>query len=140
LKLVDELSPDVLCLQETKVTEKQLPPEIGKYSSYKRIWLNGLKAGHAGTSLWSKTKPLNILYGMKGKKSDDEGRMVTAEFDKFFLVNVCTYSYFILGLAESIFLRILTFARCAQLGKRIGQSGIENEVGRRFQRISGWIG
>jgi exonuclease III len=51
--------------------------------------LLGKKAGYCGMALYSKIKPLQVTYGLQNKNFDDEGRLITAEYEKFYLVNVC---------------------------------------------------
>ncbi|XP_071956036.1 DNA repair nuclease APEX1-like [Antedon mediterranea] len=82
LKLDD---PDILCFQETKCNEKSLPKEchIDGYHSY---WHEAEQAGYAGTGIMSKVKPLNVTYGIGCDKHDKEGRVITAEYEKFYLV------------------------------------------------------
>ncbi|XP_062591479.1 exodeoxyribonuclease-like [Saccostrea cucullata] len=79
-------SPDILCVQETKCQEDQLPPGVidKKYHIY---WSPAEKAGYAGTGLYSKKKPINVTYGIGVAKHDDEGRVITAEYEDFFMVN-----------------------------------------------------
>ncbi len=82
-----ELSqPDCICLQETKTRDKvevDLP-------GYVEFWNHAKKAGYAGTAIFTKVKPTNVTYGIGISKHDDEGRVITAEFKDFFLVDVYT--------------------------------------------------
>ncbi|KAL1138788.1 hypothetical protein AAG570_008850 [Ranatra chinensis] len=77
--------PDILCLQETKCSEKKLPPEVNT-DGYHKYWLSGEREGYSGVALYSKEKPLNVKYGIGIKEHDSEGRVITAEYDKFYLV------------------------------------------------------
>ena len=81
--------PDVLCLQETKAREEQveLPLEFGGYRSY---WNSAEKAGYSGTAIFSKTEPLSVSYGLGIEEHDAEGRVLTAEYEGFYLVTVYT--------------------------------------------------
>jgi len=84
-------APDVLCLQETKATEKQIPSEFQDIEGYPHTyWLAAETPGYSSMGLISKTKPLSVEYGFNlGKESaehDCEGRLITAEFNKFYLV------------------------------------------------------
>jgi len=79
-------SPDILCLQETKVTEKSVPEEFKPDDYPHRYWLAAEKDGYSGVALLSKEKPLKVNYGFGDKEHDDEGRVITAEFDTFYLV------------------------------------------------------
>jgi len=79
--------PAVLCLQETKATPEdvELPPEFAKYSAF---WNSAEKKGYAGTGIFTRTKPLRVICGIGIGEHDAEGRVLTAEFADFFLVNV----------------------------------------------------
>jgi len=84
-------APDVLCLQETKASEKKLPAEFQNIEGYPHsYWLAADKEGYSSIGLISKTKPLSVEFGFGlGKESaehDSEGRLITAEFDTFYLV------------------------------------------------------
>lgn len=80
--------PDILCLQETKCSKEKLPKEIVNVPGYHAYWESGEKEGYAGVGLLSKEKPLSIVHGL-AKEFDSEGRIITAEYDKFYLI--CTY-------------------------------------------------
>lgn len=79
--------PAVLCLQETKATPEdvELPPEFAKYHAF---WNSAEKKGYAGTGIFTRTKPLRVICGIGIGEHDAEGRVLTAEFADFFLVNV----------------------------------------------------
>lgn len=77
--------PDIITLQETKCPERKLPPEV-KIPGYHTYWISGDKDGYAGVALYSKEKPLNISYGIGNKEFDTDGRLITAEYEKFYLV------------------------------------------------------
>lgn len=95
-----EHQPDVLCLQETKAK----PDQVGlKLDGYHLYWNSADKAGYSGTALFSKTEPLNVIngftediakkYGLSGDSYGDpskEGRVISAEFEKFWVVTVYT--------------------------------------------------
>jgi len=86
LEFLDTERPDVLCLQEIKCTQEdveQLWPR--HYSTY---WNSALRKGYSGTAMFTKTRPLKVSDGVKITEHDSEGRVQTAEFDGFFLVNV----------------------------------------------------
>lgn len=83
--------PDVLCLQETKVTEDKLPGEFSSIADYPHAyWLPAQKDGYSGVGLLSKTKPLSVEFGFSHLDTDNrhnaEGRLITAEFPAFYLV------------------------------------------------------
>lgn len=74
---------DVFCLQETKLSQGQLDYSPEGYYSY---WNYAEKKGYSGTAVFSKEKPLNVSYGIGIDIHDHEGRVITLEFDKFYLV------------------------------------------------------
>lgn len=81
------LDADFFCLQETKMQHGQLDLQFEGYTSY---WNYAEKKGYSGTAIYSKHKPINVSYGIGVEQHDHEGRMVTLEFDSFFLVTVYT--------------------------------------------------
>lgn len=86
LEYLDSESPDVLCLQEVKCGAddvEQLWPR--HYTTY---WNCGARKGYSGTAIFTKTRPIKISNGVDIVEHDGEGRVQTAEFAKFFLVNV----------------------------------------------------
>jgi len=90
-EFLEHESPDVLCLQETKVTEKKLPAEFATVAGYPHsYWLAAEKDGYSGVGMLSKTEPLSVVYGFPGLDAGDrpnaEGRLITAEFPTFYLV------------------------------------------------------
>ncbi|XP_068086323.1 DNA repair nuclease APEX1 isoform X2 [Anabrus simplex] len=86
LEYIKHEKPDILCLQETRCSESKVPPEA-KVEGYHTYWLSGEKEGYAGVALYSKEKPLNVKYGIGNKEFDSEGRLITAEYESFYLVN-----------------------------------------------------
>ena len=80
------LDADIFCLQETKMQEGQA--EIST-PGYHQFWSSAEKKGYSGTVIFSKREPLSVGYGIDGKYSD-EGRLITLEFDSFYLVNSYT--------------------------------------------------
>lgn len=81
------LDADFFCLQETKMQHGQLDLQFEGYTSY---WNYAEKKGYSGTAIYSKHKPINVSYGIGIEQHDHEGRVVTLEFDSFFLVTVYT--------------------------------------------------
>lgn len=81
--------PDILCLQETKARPEQvdLPLELAHYRTY---WNSAEKAGYSGTAIFTKTEPLGERYGMGIDEHDKEGRVITLEYEQFFVVTVYT--------------------------------------------------
>ena len=84
LEFIEEFKPDCLCLQETK-TNKDLDLNVPGFHQY---WNHAKRAGYAGTAVFTKIKSLNVTSGIGIPKHDDEGRVMTLEFEKFFVVNV----------------------------------------------------
>lgn len=86
LEYLDAEAPDILCLQETKATPddvEQLWP-----SHYATYWNSAEKKGYSGTCVFTRKRPLKVTTGIGVEEHDREGRVVTAEFDDFHLVNV----------------------------------------------------
>jgi len=79
-------SPDVMCFQETKVSEKQVPAELKLPEYPNQYWLSAKKDGYSGVALLSKEAPLSVKYGFDDGEHDDEGRVITAEYQTFYLV------------------------------------------------------
>ena len=82
-----ELDADFFCLQETKMQEGQLNLQFEGYESY---WNYAEKKGYSGTAIYTKHKPLNVSYGMGVEEHDHEGRIITLEYDRFYLVTCYT--------------------------------------------------
>ena len=75
---------DIFCLQETKMQPEQLDLNFDGYLKY---FNSAIKKGYSGTAIYTKIKPLSVKYGIEIEEHDSEGRVITLEFDKFFLVN-----------------------------------------------------
>ncbi|XP_043188809.1 exodeoxyribonuclease-like isoform X1 [Amphibalanus amphitrite] len=84
-KYIVKEDPDIMCLQETKCTKAKLPIEA-ELKDYHPYWLSGKDEGYCGVGLYSKKKPLNVTYGIGDKTQDEEARLITAEYDNFYLV------------------------------------------------------
>ncbi|XP_055954604.1 exodeoxyribonuclease [Patella vulgata] len=78
-------APDVMCLQETKCDTSKIPADC-KIEGYTAHWLSGDKEGYSGVGMYTKTKPINVTYGIDVSKHDNEGRVITAEFEKYYVV------------------------------------------------------
>mgnify|MGYP000994558502 FL=1 len=87
LDFFDEKKPDILCLQEIKLSEGQLDLELDGYELYFNY---AEKKGYSGTAILTKIKPKNVTYGIGIDEHDHEGRVITMEFSECFLVNVYT--------------------------------------------------
>lgn len=85
-----KINPDILCIQETKAEKKQLDYDFCQLGYEHSFWNSAEKKGYSGTLILSKTKPINISLGLEIEKHDKEGRVITAEYDNFFLINVYT--------------------------------------------------
>lgn len=84
-----ELSnPDILCLQETKATVEQVMETVKSMFGYHVFANEASKKGYSGTAILSKQAPISVSYGMGIAEHDTEGRIVCAEFNDFYLVNV----------------------------------------------------
>ena len=86
LEYLDAENPDVLCIQETKAS----PDEVEQLwpSSYTTYWNSAEKKGYSGTAIFTRTRPIKVSNGIGITEHDNEGRVLTAEFDHCFLVNV----------------------------------------------------
>jgi len=82
-----ELDADIFCLQETKLQEGQIELDLEGYYDY---WNYAEKKGYSGTAVFCKQKPVSVSYGVGIDEHDKEGRVITLEFEKFYLVNVYT--------------------------------------------------
>lgn len=85
-----EMNTDVLCLQETKAQDEQVITALADLSGYHIYTNSAVKKGYSGTAILSRTKPLSVQYDIGIDVHDQEGRVITAEFDNFFLVTVYT--------------------------------------------------
>ena len=83
LEFFKEANADIFCLQETKCQQGQVELEIEGYTSY---WNSAEKKGYSGTAVFTKKKPLNVTYGIGKEEHDKEGRIITLEFENFYLV------------------------------------------------------
>jgi exodeoxyribonuclease-3 len=86
LDYLDQEKPDVLCLQETKASPDQV--EQLWPAAYTTYWNTAQKKGYSGTVIFTKTRPVNISMGIGHDAHDNEGRVIAAEYESFFLVNV----------------------------------------------------
>lgn len=91
LKDVKTMDPDILCLQETKAQPEDAKTAMETLPEYK-AYINSSKArkGYSGTAILTKTEPLSVTYDMGLDEHDQEGRVITAEYDEFYLVTVYT--------------------------------------------------
>ena len=78
-----EVNADIFCLQETKCQPEQINLEFEGYTSY---WNSAERKGYSGTAIFTKKKPVNVTYGIGIEEHDKEGRIITLEFENFYLV------------------------------------------------------
>ena len=82
-----QLDADCFCLQETKLQPHQIELDLPGYYQY---WNSAIKKGYSGTALFTKVKPLSVTYGLGIEEHDQEGRIITAEFDDHYLITCYT--------------------------------------------------
>lgn len=89
VKDLKAMDPDILCLQETKANVEEVKSLCALLPEYK-VYVNASKVrkGYSGTAILSKTEPLSVTFDMNIEEHDQEGRVITAEYDQFFLVTV----------------------------------------------------
>ncbi len=86
-----EIDADIFSIQETKMQEAQLDENIlSIFKGYNMFWNSAEKKGYSGTAIFSKEKPLSVSYGIGKEEHDKEGRVITLEFEKFYMVNIYT--------------------------------------------------
>lgn len=87
MEFFEQEQADIFCLQETKLQEDQIPFQLEGYHAY---WNFAQKKGYSGTAVFTKNEPLRVAYGMGKEEHDQEGRVITVEFESFYLVTVYT--------------------------------------------------
>ncbi len=87
LDVFKELDADIFCLQETKLQEGQIELDLPGYYDY---WNYAQKKGYSGVALFTKDKPLNVSYGLGIEEHDKEGRVITAEFEDYYVLTCYT--------------------------------------------------
>lgn len=83
----ESIDADAICLQETKLQEGQIEFAPEGYYTY---WNSAIKKGYSGTVIFTKAKPINVTYGIGIEEHDQEGRVITAEYEAFYLVDCYT--------------------------------------------------
>ncbi|MDG5473234.1 exodeoxyribonuclease III [Jeotgalibacillus sp. ET6] len=86
LDYFQQVDADIFCLQETKVQQGQIELPLEGYWQY---WNYAVKKGYSGTAVFTKKEPLSVQYGL-GEEREEEGRILTLEFEEFHLINVYT--------------------------------------------------
>ena len=87
LDYFNEQDADIFCIQETKLQEGQIDLNLEGYYQY---WNYAKKKGYSGTAIFSKKKPLSVSYGLNIEENDQEGRIITLEFENFYMITVYT--------------------------------------------------
>ena len=87
LDFFKEVNADIFCIQESKLQEGQINLELEGYNQY---WNYAEKKGYSGTAIFTKKEPLSVRYGLGIEEHDKEGRVITLEFEDFFMVTVYT--------------------------------------------------
>ena len=87
----EKIDADIFCVQETKMQEDQIDIEISDlFKNYNSYWNSAIKKGYSGTAVFTKKKPIKVSYGIGIEEHDNEGRIITLEFEDFYLVNCYT--------------------------------------------------
>lgn len=84
LEFFNLIDADIFCIQETKCQPEQIELEFENYQSY---WNSAEKKGYSGTAIFTKKNPINVTYGIGIEEHDKEGRIITLEFEEFYLIN-----------------------------------------------------
>ncbi|MCI8650426.1 MAG: exodeoxyribonuclease III [Anaerotruncus sp.] len=87
LDFFQKADADIFCIQETKMQQEQAELELPGYSQY---WNSAVRKGYSGTAVFSRIPPLSVAYGIGIAEHDTEGRVITLEYETFYLVNVYT--------------------------------------------------
>ncbi|MGM0776157.1 MAG: exodeoxyribonuclease III [Bacillota bacterium] len=82
-----EMDADIFCIQESKLQEGQIELILDGYHQY---WNYALKKGYSGTAVFTKKEPISVRYGLGVEETEPEGRILTLEYEDFYLVNVYT--------------------------------------------------
>jgi len=83
-----DAAPDILCLQETRADETQLPPDMAQPPGYRGHWnASRVRKGYSGTALLTKLEPLDVQFGLGTDTFDQEGRTIIAQYPAFTLIN-----------------------------------------------------
>ena len=87
MEFFNDIDADIFCLQETKLQEGQIEMDLPGYYQY---WNYADKKGYSGTAIFTKKEPVSVSYGIDIDEHDHEGRVITLEFDDFYMVTVYT--------------------------------------------------
>ncbi|BCN32453.1 exodeoxyribonuclease III [Anaeromicropila herbilytica] len=83
----NEIDADIFCIQESKIQEGQIELDLKGYYQY---WNYAIKKGYSGTAIFTKKEPLSVSYGLGIEEHDTEGRVITLEYEDFYMVTVYT--------------------------------------------------
>jgi exodeoxyribonuclease-3 len=114
-------NPDIIGLQETKLQEQQIPPELSELPEYLVYWSHAERKGYSGTALFSKLLPQSFSSAFGSDEFDSEGRINIAEYDKFILFNI----YFPNGQKDDVRLayKLRFYDRCLEVMEEKRQTG-----------------
>jgi len=87
LEFFKDIDADIFCIQESKLQENQIKLDLPGYYQY---WNYAVKKGYSGTAIFTKKEPMSVFYGIGQEEHDQEGRVITLEFDRFYFVTVYT--------------------------------------------------
>ena len=87
LDFFNEINADIFCIQESKLQEGQIDLDLPGYYQY---WNYAEKKGYSGTAIFTKQEPISVSYGIGIEEHDKEGRVITLEFDNFYMITVYT--------------------------------------------------
>ena len=90
---IHNLDADILCFQETKAQGEEVQNELTKLNGYHFEFNSAQRKGYSGVAILSKNKPLKIWNDMGIEEHDQEGRVISAEWEDFYLINVCAFEY-----------------------------------------------
>jgi exodeoxyribonuclease-3 len=85
---VEQVQPDILCIQETKASPEQLKQDLTEISGYRSYFASAVKKGYSGVALYTQHAPDEVHYGIGSERFDQEGRMIIAHYQNFILYNV----------------------------------------------------
>lgn len=84
--IIEDLNADIICFQETKAQDDQVIEALDGVNGYHVYSFSAEKKGYSGTSILSKTEPISVSYGLGDPEHDNEGRLITAEYEDFYLL------------------------------------------------------
>ncbi|WP_036223318.1 exodeoxyribonuclease III [Mesoaciditoga lauensis] len=87
IDFIQKTKADAFCFQEIKADVQSVPEDVMNLEGYEKFFHSAKKKGYSGTAILTKLKPINVVYGIGDEIFDDEGRVITLEFEDFFLVN-----------------------------------------------------